>query len=130
MPTFGSDRREKEAKDFFEEHERLKQVKASQNPQPPPQAQPQAQTPAQPRPPASPAPRHEPSADPSGPSPIEALLFALRELGVDPKPVEALKGYAALLEEKEREVAQRVGELQRLLASIKKARQVLAQLGV
>ena len=62
--------------------------------------------------------------------PLEALTFALRELGMDAKPVEALREYAKQLEEKEREVAKKVEELQKLLEAIRRARQVLKQLGV
>jgi hypothetical protein len=61
---------------------------------------------------------------------MEALIEALKLLGLDIGPVESLKGYAKQLEEKEKEVAARIEELQRLLEAIRKARQVLKQLGV
>jgi hypothetical protein len=57
-------------------------------------------------------------------------MLALKELGIDAGPVEALKGYAKQLEEKEREVAQKVEGLQRLLEAIRQARAALKQLGV
>ena len=56
--------------------------------------------------------------------------MALKMLGLDIGPVESLKTYARELEAKEREVAARIEELQRLLEAIRKARQVLKQLGV
>jgi len=169
----GKEEREREAKDFFEEHERLKLAKATpQNPQPlqpqsvqQPQPQP-AQPPLQPQPqpqparpqpvqsqvqpaqpaqpqarpqpaaPPQPAPQPRPAAQPQPAqpqaqiTPMEALIEALKLLGLDIGPVESLKGYAKQLEEKEKEVAARIEELQRLLEAIRKARQVLKQLGV
>ena len=145
----GKEEREREAKDFFEEHERLKLAKANpQNPQPlqpqplsvqpplqlqPAQLQPQpARHQVQPPQPAQPQAR--PQLQPAQPqaqiTPMEALVEALKLLGLDIGPVESLKGYAKQLEEKEKEVAARVEELQRLLEAIRKARQVLKQLGV
>jgi len=135
---------EREAKDFFEEHERLKQLRDNPHllqPQPAQQPQPQPQ-PARPQPvqpqvqpqvrlqPAAPQPR--PAAQPQAPqiTPMEALIEALKLLGLDIGPVESLKTYARELEAKEKEVAARIEELQRLLEAIRKARQVLKQLGV
>ncbi len=146
----GKEEREREAKDFFEEHERLKLAKANpQNPQPlqpqplsvQPSLQPQpAQLQPQPARPQvqPPQPAHlqaRPQLQPAQPqapqiTPMEALVEALKLLGLDIGPVESLKGYAKQLEEKEKEVAARVEELQRLLEAIRKARQVLKQLGV
>lgn len=146
----GKEEREREAKDFFEEHERLKLAKANpQNPQPlqpqplsvqpslqpqPAQLQPQPARPqVQPPQPAQPQARPQLQlAQPQAPqiTPMEALVEALKLLGLDIGPVESLKGYAKQLEEKEKEVAARVEELQRLLEAIRKARQVLKQLGV
>jgi hypothetical protein len=54
----------------------------------------------------------------------------LKLLGLDTSPVESLKGYAKQLDEKEKEVVARIEELQRILEAIRKARQVLKQLGV
>jgi len=146
----GKEEREREAKDFFEEHKRLKLAKANpQNPQPlqpqplsvqpslqpqPAQLQPQPARPqVQPPQPAQPQARPQLQlAQPQAPqiTPMEALVEALKLLGLDIGPVESLKGYAKQLEEKEKEVAARVEELQRLLEAIRKARQVLKQLGV
>ena len=146
----GKEEREREAKDFFEEHERLKLAKANpQNPQPlqpqplsvqpslqpqPAQLQPQPARPqVQPPQPAQPQARPQLQlAQPQAPqiTPMEALVEALKLLGLDIGPVESLKGYAKQLEEKEKEVAARIEELQRLLDAIRKARQVLKQLGV
>jgi hypothetical protein len=146
----GKEEREREAKDFFEEHERLKLAKANpQNPQPlqpqplsvqpslqpqPAQLQPQPARP-QVQPPQPAQPQARPQLQPAQPqapqiTPMEALVEALKLLGLDIGPVESLKGYAKQLEEKEKEVAARVEELQRLLEAIRKARQVLKQLGV
>jgi len=61
---------------------------------------------------------------------MEALIEALKLLGLDVGPVESLKTYARELEAREKEVAARIEELQRLLEAIRKARQILRQLGV
>jgi FtsZ-binding cell division protein ZapB len=63
-------------------------------------------------------------------TPLEALIEALKILQMDVKPFEALREYARQLDEKEKEVAARIEELQRLLEAIRRARQVLRQLGV
>jgi hypothetical protein len=129
-------------RDFFAEQERLKTLKEAQQP---PAQQPSAQQPSPP--PALPAPRPaqpqaqpvpqapvqpRPAAQPQAPqiTPLEALIEALKLLGLDVKPFEALREYARQLDEKEREVAARIEELQRLLEAIRRARQVLRQLGV
>jgi vacuolar-type H+-ATPase subunit I/STV1 len=61
---------------------------------------------------------------------LEVLIAALRELGMDIKPFEALREYARQLDEKERDVSRKIEELQRLLDAIRHARSVLKQLGV
>jgi len=61
---------------------------------------------------------------------LEVLIAALRELGMDIKPFEALREYARQLDEKERDVSRKIEELQRLLDAIRRARSVLKQLGV
>lgn len=49
---------------------------------------------------------------------------------MDVKPVEALKEYARLLDEKERELVRRIEELQSALKAVRQARQTLRVLGV
>ena len=61
---------------------------------------------------------------------LEVLIAALRELGMDIKPFEALREYARQLDEKERDVSRKIEELQRLLDAIRRARSVLKQLGI
>jgi len=136
----GKEEEEREAKDFLEEHERLKRLKL--NPQTPALASPAS--PAQPQPAPAPAapPRQlalQPGAQPSAQRPpaqplekppIELLLEALRGLGMDVKPVEALKEYARLLDEKERELVRRIEELEAVLRAVRQARQTLKVLGV
>ena len=135
-------------RDFFAEQERLRQLKEAQQPpaQQPSAQQPPAQQPAHqpalppaPRAPAQPqaqpapqAPVQRPAAQPQVPqmTPLEALIEALKILQMDVRPFEALREYARQLDEKEREVAARIEELQRLLEAIRRARQVLRQLGV
>jgi len=51
-------------------------------------------------------------------------------LGLDIGPVESLKTYARELDAREKEVVARIEELQQLLESIRKARQILRQLGL
>jgi len=136
----GKEEEEREAKDFLEEHERLKRLKlnpqtpalAPASPASPPQPrppQPAAPAPAQPRP-LAPQPSVQPPAQPLEKPPIEYLLEALRGLGMDVKPVEALKEYARLLDEKERELVRRIEELQSALKAVRQARQTLRVLGV
>jgi len=140
------DKPEAQDRDFFAEQERLRQLKEVQQPaaqqaqpsaqQPPahqpspPPALPPAPRPAQPQ--AQPAPRPSQPQQPQAPqvTPLEALIEALKLLGMDVKPFEALREYARQLDEKEREVTARIEELQRLLEAIRRARQVLRQLGV
>jgi 2-polyprenyl-6-methoxyphenol hydroxylase-like FAD-dependent oxidoreductase len=61
---------------------------------------------------------------------MEALIEAFKLLGLDIGPVESLKTYARELEAREREVVARIEELQQLLEAIRKARQILRQLGL
>jgi hypothetical protein len=140
------DKPEAQDRDFFAEQERLRQLKEAQQPAAQQQAQPPAQQPSPPpalppaprpaQPQAQPAPQApvqpRPAAQPQAPqiTPLEALIEALKLLGMDVKPFEALREYARQLDEKEREVAARIEELQRLLEAIRRARQVLRQLGV
>jgi len=129
---------EREAKDFLEEHERLKQLKLNPQPAPaspasPPAPQPRppqpAPAPAQPRAPQPPQPSVQPQAQAERP-PIEYLIEAVRALGMDVKPVEALREYARLLDEKEKELVKRIEELEAILKAVRQARQTLRQLGV
>ena len=136
----GGKEEEKEAKDFLEEHERLKQLKlnphtsAPASPAPQPRPQPAAPAPAQPHPPqpsVQPQAVQRPLAQPQAERPpIEYLIEAVRALGMDVKPVEALREYARLLDEKEKELVKRIEELEAILKAVRQARQTLRQLGV
>ena len=98
-------------RDFFSEHERFKMPAA------PPQ-------------PSQPAQLVHAAPTPAARPPIEVLIEALRTLGIDVKPFEALGDYARQLEEKERELTAKIQELQRALDAIRAARKVLRDLGV
>lgn len=125
----GKEREDGELKDrdFFEEHEKLKQLKSNSSPfatdvslttstaQPASsQLQPTSKTAYQ-----------QPSR-----VPMDTLVDSLRHLGLDPRPLEALKSYAKQLDERERQLAAEIEERQRTLEVVRKARELLRKLGV
>ena len=116
---------EVEVKDFFEEHKRLRAERASSQSEHSASAPPKHS-----RKETSLGSQAGASTEAPQSSPLEALIAGLRTLGYDTKQLEALKEYAAHLDEEERRLNEEIQQRQRRLEVIRSARELLRRLGV
>ena len=119
-----SGEKERKVKDFFEEFERLKKLKNSTAP---------SARPPLPQPPARnisvQGSASACSAPVQGGAPLRELISALKELGLDAKPLEALMEYSKTLEDREKQLVEEIEKKQHELALVRAARDILKKLG-